>query len=221
MGRPSAGYRNAAGNKIPSVTTIIGRFKDSGALLWWAYGQGQAAQRGEINSLYDKRDEAADAGTLAHQMVEEFLKGRPGPDLADVNPDTVTLAKQSFKNFRSWWEQTKIEIVHQETPLVSEKFQFGGTPDAVGRQGKTLILLDWKTSKGVYVDYLIQVAAYVEMWNENHPDEKIKGGAHLCRFSKDTGDFSHHYFKDLKGPWKAFRLMRELYELDKQLKKRV
>lgn len=221
MGRPTAGYRNTDGNKIPSVTTIISRFKDSGALLWWAYGQGQAAQRGEINSLYDRRDEAADAGTLAHHMVEEFLKGSPGPDLTLVNTETASLAKQSFANFKMWWSQTKIEIIHQETPLVSEKYQFGGTPDAVGRQGKKLVLLDWKTSKAVYVDYLIQIAAYVEMWNENNPKEKITGGAHLCRFSKDTGDFSHHYFKDLRDPWKAFRLMRQLYDLDKQLKRRV
>ena len=35
-GRPKAGYKNAAGEKVPGVTTVIGRFKDSGALLHWA-----------------------------------------------------------------------------------------------------------------------------------------------------------------------------------------
>ena len=62
MGRPTLGYRLKDGTKVPGVTTIIGRFKDSGGLLWWAFEQGQAAERGEINSLYDKRDAAAEAG---------------------------------------------------------------------------------------------------------------------------------------------------------------
>lgn len=221
MAHPKGGYRLADGTRVPGTTTIIGRFKDSGALLWWAFEQGKAAQRGEINSLYDKRDQAADAGTLAHSMVEAFIKGAPPPALDGLNPETVALARQSFKNFRAWWDQTSIEIIHQETQLVSEKYRFGGCPDAVGRQGKKLVLLDWKTSNGVYPDYIIQLAAYIALWNENFPGEKIMGGAHLCRFSKEHGDFSHHYFKDVKPAWRSFRLMRELYEIDKALKKRV
>ena len=74
MPHPKGGYK-IDGKKVPGVTTIIGRFKDSGALLWWAYGQGQAAERGEINSLYDKRDEAAESGTIAHELVRRYLKG--------------------------------------------------------------------------------------------------------------------------------------------------
>jgi len=64
MARPASGYRLKDGTRVPGVTTIIGRFKDSGGLLYWAFEQGQAAERGEISNLYDKRDEAADAGTL-------------------------------------------------------------------------------------------------------------------------------------------------------------
>ena len=65
MPHPKQGYKTQDGKRAPGVTTIIGRFKDSGGLLWWAFEQGKAAERGEINSLYDKRDEAGDAGTLA------------------------------------------------------------------------------------------------------------------------------------------------------------
>jgi hypothetical protein len=46
-------------------------------------------------------------------------------------------------------------------------------------------------------------------------------GYHICRFSKEDGDFSHHYFPDLGDAWRAFQLMREMFELDKILKKRV
>jgi hypothetical protein len=36
MARPKGGYRNAEGVRVPGVTTIIGRFKDSGGLINWA-----------------------------------------------------------------------------------------------------------------------------------------------------------------------------------------
>ncbi len=75
MAHPKGGYRTTDGTKVPGVTTILGRFKDSGGLLWWAFEQGKAAQRGEINSLYDKRDSAAEAGTIAHDLVEMHIKG--------------------------------------------------------------------------------------------------------------------------------------------------
>jgi len=75
MPHPKGGYRLSDGTRVPGVTTIISRFKDSGGLLWWAFEQGQAAQRGEINSLYDKRDEAATAGTICHDLVEKYIKG--------------------------------------------------------------------------------------------------------------------------------------------------
>ncbi len=64
MPHPKGGYKTQDGKRAPGVTTIIGRFKDSGGLLWWAFEQGKAAERGEINSLYDKRDEAGDADLL-------------------------------------------------------------------------------------------------------------------------------------------------------------
>lgn len=75
MPHPKGGYR-VDGKRVPSVTTILNRFKDSGALMYWAFSQGQAYERGEIDGLYSKRDEAAEAGTIAHALVEEFLKGK-------------------------------------------------------------------------------------------------------------------------------------------------
>jgi hypothetical protein len=41
MARPTHGYVNAAGEKIPGTTTIIGRFKESGGLIQWAYARGK------------------------------------------------------------------------------------------------------------------------------------------------------------------------------------
>lgn len=227
MPTPAAGYRNAGGLRLPSVTTIIGRFKESGALLKWAYNTGR--DHGELSgrglpapdSLYAVSKKAADIGTSVHSMVEAFIKGEdPEPiRLVSVDPEK---ALSGFQAFRAWWDQSRMEVIAQEVLLVSEKHRYGGTPDAIGRMHDGRIcLLDWKTSNSVYADHLIQLAAYKQLWDENHPEQPITGGFHLCRFAKEHGDFGHHYYPALDEAWKQFLLYREAYDLDKQLTKRA
>lgn len=221
MPHPSKGYF-VDGKKVPGVTTIIGRFKDSGGLLQWAFQQGQAAERGEIKNLYDKRDSAAEAGTLAHSLVEAKIHGLPLPDLSVHPPEIAAQAKQGYENYLRWQEDNKIEIAYQEMELVSAKHLFGGCPDAIGKDSHgQLCILDWKTSNGVYVDYLMQIAAYSILWEEHHPTEPLVGGYHLLRFAKEHADFAHHYWSELDQAKRQFILFREAYKIDKILKKRV
>ena len=157
--------------------------------MWWAFEQGKAAERGEINSLYDKRDEAGDAGTLAHEMVEKHINGEPiqFPELLNYSDEIVGQARIGFENYLNWADNNKMVIVKQEMELVSEEYKFGGCPDAIAYDSKNrLCLLDWKTSNGVYQDYLIQLSAYKHLWEINNPQEPITGGFHLCRFSKEN-----------------------------------
>lgn len=220
MPHPKGGYKLKNGQKVPGVTTIIGRFKDSGGLLYWACEQGKAIERGEISALYDKRDEAADAGTLAHACVEAHINGLPLPELPDT--DIGKLARQGYENYCRWADDNRLRVVAQEMELVSEEFAFGGCPDAIGinSRGETC-LLDWKTSNGVYQDYIVQLAAYRHLWEANNPGQPITGGFHLCRFSKEKADFAHHFWSELDEAWEQFKLFRRAYELDKILKKRV
>ncbi|GAH49188.1 unnamed protein product, partial [marine sediment metagenome] len=132
------------------------------------------------------------------------------------------LAKQGFENYLNWATNNKIKIIEQEMELVSEEFRFGGCPDGIGRDSqKRYCLVDWKTSNGVYVDFLIQLAGYEHLWNINHPDKLLTGGFHLCRFSKENADFAHHYWSELDDAWTQFKLLRQAYDIDKKLKKRL
>lgn len=229
MAHPKGGYKNSEGSRVLGVTTVIGRFKDSGGLLYWAFNQGKAAERGEIEKLYDKRDEAAESGTLAHSMVEAHINGEdPHSVLMDsVDPlsegtDAIMeQATNAFESYLNWASMTRLKIVEQEMPMVSEKYQFGGCPDAIGEINGELCLVDWKTSNSVYQDYLIQLAAYKQLWEENNPDRILTGGFHLCRFAKSHGDFAHHYFPELDEAWEQFKLFLQAYQIDKRLKKRA
>jgi hypothetical protein len=167
---------------------------------------------------------AADAGTLAHAMIEAHLLDKdPAACITPAyTPDMVSKAESSFLAFLEWAGQTNLKVVETETSLVSETYQFGGTLDAgVLTINDKLAIGDWKTSSGVYPDHLIQLAAYQMLWDECRPDRPITGGLHLFRFSKDTGDFHHHFFQDLNKGADAFLHCLALYNLDKDLKKRA
>lgn len=209
------GYTDSLGNKLPSVTTVIGRFKDSGPLLWWANKAGLDGK-----SLEEARTPAASAGTMAHLLVEASLRGEPTPRL-DGPPDTVAKAQAAFTVYRKWKDQTRLEIKHAEVALVSERFKFGGKLDAIGVLGNELCLCDWKSSASVYVDYTLQLAAYGLLWDENYPEHPLVGGFHLLRFAKEGGDFAHHHFPKLDDERAVFLQMRELYDGIKRCERRV
>lgn len=210
-------YKDAAGKRLPSVTTILSRFKDSGALLYWANTQGL-----EGKTLDQARIPAATAGTMAHSMVEAHLNKQPLPELSG-DADVIAKAKRAFDAFLTWSEMSRLEIRHTEVSLVSDVHKFGGTLDAIGiiNGGNGLALIDWKTSNGVYSDYLYQMAAYRLLWEEAYPEHPITGGFHLCRFSKEDGDYAHHHFPSLDEEAETFLIMRRLYDRVKATEKRV
>ena len=214
MGRPTSGYK-IDGEKVPGVTTIINRFKLSGGLIHWAWQQGMDGK-----DYRETRDAAADAGTLAHDMVEADIYGAPF-DRTAYKSDVLDKADGAFKAYQEWKRQTQLEVAESELSLLSRQHRFGGTLDALFIQGR-LALGDWKTSNAVYADHLLQLAAYAILWEENYPDRPITGGAHLLRFSKsqhpdDPITFAHHYWSDLTLAKKQFLLYREAFDLDKRL----
>lgn len=219
MPTPTKGYFDKDGKKVPGTTTVIGRFKESGALIYWAYNRGKDGLE-----LYESRDKAAELGTIVHEMVEEYVRGgHPYDVLPDgITPEDQGQVMSAFSAFEEWFESNKFSIVEQEVQLVSEVHKYGGTPDAIAIDGKgRLVLLDWKTSSGVYADFLYQLALYRVLWNENHPDNPLTGGSHLCRFAKENGDFAHHFYPDLTDAERGGLMMVELYSIDKKLKKRA
>jgi hypothetical protein len=228
MPTPSQGYRNKDGKRLPSVTTILSRYKDSGALIKWAYRQGRAHAELEAQGLpaprdlYDKSGEtakAAEAGTIGHNMIEAHILGQAFTADPETDLGVYTRALNAFEQYRRWADQTRIEIVATEMGLVSEAHQYGGTLDAIGKIGDEIVLLDWKTSNAIYGDYLYQLAAYALLLEENRPELTPKG-FHILRIAKESADFAHHSYGELDNEKRAFVLMRELYAIDERTKRR-
>lgn len=223
MPTPRAGYKLADGTRVPGTTTILGRWKESGGLLQWAFQQG----RNGASSLYEQRDAAAEVGTMAHQMCDAWMREPDSMAAVDAtlaefhpSPEQAEKARTAFGAFQTWVHSNRAELIPCELPLVSEAHRYGGTPDFLVRINGKLAMADLKTSNSVYRDYLLQVAAYGILWNETQ-EEKITGGFHILRLGKENPDFGHHYFPELDGAAELFLMLRRAYDMDLALKKRA
>ena len=210
-GRPGR-YLLADGTRVPSATTITGRFKDSSGLLRWAHQRGLDG----FTELYD--DAALTIGSVIHETIEAEINGLPLPP---VPPEYAEQVESALAAWHEWFLSNKLTIVATELPLISEEHKFGGTLDTIVRDRRgRLALGDWKSSKAIWSDYLLQMAAYRILWNENR-EEQLTGGFHLVRFSKEHGDMEHRHYPDLAEAEHIFLFLREAYALDKLLRARA
>lgn len=218
MPTPTDGYRAADGARIPGTTTVLGRFKESGGLIQWAYQQGRKGV-----PLYESRDTAGDVGTHIHAMIESHVRNLAPPAYpAGMMESLRKQADSGFAAFKRWADNNHLEIAPVEVPLTCECHRVGGTPDAIAAErDDTLSLLDWKSAKNFYPDNLIQLALYRHLWDLAHPDQPITGSIHIVRFGKEGADFEHRSFpldhKKFKAAWRLAELYREAYDLDKLL----
>lgn len=204
-------YKNANGNPVPSVTTVLG-IMNKPALLHWAWDQGMQGLDFRATS-----GEACDIGTVAHFMCECYVKGLTW-DLSGFPDEVIRKAETAFLKFVSWWDKKGYKLDSSELRLVSENWQVGGTIDlvAIAPNGDRH-LLDLKTSKGIYREYRIQVSAYAEIYEEctdNAIDELW-----IVRIGKeDEGDFETRQVQDRPQCEAAFEALREAYRLLKAVK---
>jgi len=212
---PTQDYHNAEGKRIPGNTTVISSNLgwSKGGLMYWAWMQGK-----EGKDFRESRDAAADAGTLAHAMVEADIKGKPLPRVE--NPEIMSKAETAYLNFLQWKKMVNFALITMEVPCISEQLQFGTTIDIlanVGELGGRRSIVEVKTSNAVYEDMLIQMAAQKCAWDECHPDEPIEE-FHLLKLGKEEATFSHHYWHALPLGLEAFKYLRGLHDLKKKLK---
>lgn len=171
--------------------------------------------------LYAKSGAAAEAGTIAHDMIECSLHRQKWvpPKGVEIPDGVLEAANKGFMSYRRWAQNMKLKVLHTELHLVSDKYEFGGTPDAIGTLGerKALCLLDWKTSNGgPYLEQVAQLAAYIMLWEEANPEpEKKIMEAHLCRFDKRRATFHHSSWQaeDLEPAKRYFLSLRAAHHI--------
>lgn len=210
---PKIDYRNQAGDKVVSVTQAIGNlgWKSYGLMLW-AYGLGK-----EGKDLEKTRGDLADAGSLCHAMASADITGRPAPKV-DLPEEVAKKAADSFGAYLDWKRSTRLELRASEVAMVSEEHRYGGCLDAIAVFGGAAGLLDFKSSKALYPDQIVQLAAYWKLWEENNPDLPLSHW-HVLRWAPDGG-FTHHSIsrQAMEAGWEAFLCCLRLHTLKKAIK---
>ena len=219
-------YKNHLGESLKGVTTITGDNAGWNKRPLQYHSAEMARLYPDLpihEAMYKKRDEAAEAGTVCHAMIDANIKEIEF-DLSQYPTATVPIiaqARTGYKNYLEWREMVNLRPIATEISMVSELWQFGGTPDCIGTVIDKLSVIDWKSSKDVYPEMLLQLGAYAHLWLENNPNQPLDGGFHLLRVARDSASFAHYHWgpKELDPAWEAFKHCLELDKLHKVLNK--
>lgn len=217
-------YKDKEGVDSPSVTSILTMLNKGDALAQWKINCAldhiqqlmEAGKIGDVRSFnrytrgakyawHRKSKEATDIGTTLHNAIEDYLReGKPFPDPKNKGEENVMTAAMTFL------------IEHDVQPLEGGiEFEvnghgFGGRGDLICKMDGDIWLLDWKTSKRVYDEYRLQLAAY-------RSEAPIKVQRHgVVRFDKETAEYEIAEFTDTyEFDLKLFMLLVEFWNLSR------
>lgn len=167
-------YKDAAGQRVPGVTGIIGDGIPKPALINWSANATAEAAVDRWDELagmapaqrlkalqrarYEETDRAKNRGTEVHRAAEKLLAGEP----VQV-PEEIAGHCESYARFL---DEFKVEPLYVEFSCVSYRWGYAGTADLcasleIPDRGRLLLLLDLKTSRsGVFGETALQLAAY-------------------------------------------------------------
>jgi hypothetical protein len=191
--------KNIRGLWQPSVTGIIRMMSKAEYLMPWAVGQTIERVKLTLKDVADslcskavflavlesarsahteRKDSAADQGTLVHNYLETELKHRAGlcgpPVLPeDIKDEYFGPVRNAISAGLRFFDNHKVKLVQAEAPRWSAAHGYIGTGDLIAEVDGELSVVDYKTSKRLYSTVFLQLAAYQVAYEEEFPDQKI------------------------------------------------
>lgn len=156
---------------VPRVTKIIARCIDQSYLMNW-YG------RIGINKANYYKDKALNVGTIVHELIDKYLEYRYklhkefAVKYEMIEEEYREQVYNGINNFILWVNNLESmgyyidEIIGVEIPVTCP--WYGGTIDAIVKINGYTYIVDFKTSKQISSDYLIQASAYMWMINNGY-----------------------------------------------------
>jgi hypothetical protein len=177
---------------------------------------------------------ASAIGTEFHRCVESYIETGSyavfppiiGGNYTHVLGSTMPRIRGMMQSFVAWAANVDGIIHSTELKIISHKYRYSGTLDAVGKLGKKLVVIDWKTGSRIYEEMQLQLAAYAQAYNERLSNKEwvelytdgssvryIKDGL-IVHVSKDKPHFklTTKEFKLGKRPFKQFLKLREMFD---------
>jgi hypothetical protein len=106
---------------------------------------------------------AATIGFMIHETIEQEIQIMMSRQLELLiqTPSLLSEIDIALDHFREFVKTFKLDFICAERVVYSERQpRFAGTIDAIANINGIATLIDWKTSKAIYPEYWIQLAAY-------------------------------------------------------------
>lgn len=223
-------YKNKNNERIPSCTTIINKNLgwNKEALVAWT-------RKLALSGIDPRRvkEEAGEIGTLTHKMIEHHIYGAK-LDVSKYSFDAIAEATNGLRSYKEWEQEFAVEYLESELKILSESLQWGGTADGIITIGRemvinntsfpsgSILLLDFKTGKGLYPEHIIQVSAYKNGIEETtsykldgiiivhiHKGDLIEGQKRIETIPIEQSK--------IELGWKVFKTIRTLHGLSNEL----
>jgi len=176
-------YMLKSGEIVPSVTQILKAVIAKPGLQKWANKLGL-----NNKNLDNENKSTLGVGKLLHAYIQADLSGALVDEVGYTIWE-VGLAKKSLTQYLKWKSSRQIKTIKTEYIMVSERYRYGGTLDALLELNGELTLLDWKTSNSMSLDYKLQLSAYLFLLQEQGI---VPSKAALLRLPKDGKDYEYY-----------------------------
>jgi genome maintenance exonuclease 1 len=150
-------YVTPSGQRLPSVTTVLGAMKKKEIMAW-------RRRVGEVEANRVSKL-ATGRGNRVHTLAEKYLLNETIEWKKEM-PDAIEMFQSIVPHF------DKINNIHyMEQALWSEKIGLAGRVDLIAEWEGKLSVIDFKTSKRIKTedkiqDYFAQCVAYAMMYEE-------------------------------------------------------
>lgn len=148
---------------LPSVSWIAGCYPKGVAFYKWLANTGW-------DESQQIKESAGGRGTKVHHAIHDLIKGEKilYTDKFDngsgIEEELTVDEWKTLLSFAAWVKDAKPKFIATEKTIVSEKYGFAGTIDAVVEIDGVRYIVDWKTSKSIWTEYELQISAYRRAW---------------------------------------------------------
>mgnify|MGYP000557271449 CR=1 FL=1 len=215
---------------LPSVTTVTRLIAKEGLPIWYK----RMALEGVFAALMARRQQGMEAFPIEEEMLRQLLaeaEGYPeqerdaaagfGSELHAIISDLLLGAEiavpppfaAAVAAFRRWQETAGLHLTlfASEAPVYSLQHGYAGTVDAIGWREReaAIVAIDWKSGKGIYREYALQVAAYAAAIEEmtGYPVSECW----VVRLGRDHPSFVARQVHDWRAAFDAFKAALALY----------
>ena len=233
LGIKTEGHHYKIGDEIyPSSTTILSVLRKPAIEIWAVKttveylgrrlndvlrGKIKLNSKNAYKLLMDARREhqaikekAAFLGRNVHKIIELTFKSEMNTSdlLRIIDSDYYP----SITAFLDWKSSHDIKALGNEEIVYHEELKYAGTLDFRCEFNGEKYIIDFKTSKRIYLEMLLQLASYKHAYEFMHPEDTgYRVG--ILRLDKNNKDFEWKTWNDdvVSIAWNAFKYLVKYY----------